>query len=241
MGRPATRGVPMTETIAPQVPAATSHAACPPAARITRSLLGYGVIAGPFYLVVSLAQALTRDGFDLSRHEWSLLANGRGGWVQMLNLVLTGLMVVAAAVGFRRALGTGRAGTWAPRLLAVYGVALVAAGAFRADPMNGFPLGTLDGPPADPTLPGTLHFVAGGVGFLALVAATWLLAGRFRSDGRRVQAAWTRATGLAFLAAFAGIASGATSPAVNLAFTAAVVLTWAWLSLTSLQQYRATV
>jgi hypothetical membrane protein len=231
----------VAETIPAQVPAVSPHPACTPAARVTRSLLGYGVIAGPFYLVVSLAQALSRDGFDPGRHEWSLLANGPGGWVQMLNLVLTGLMVVAAAVGFRRALGTGRAGTWAPRLLAVYGVALVAAGVFRADPMNGFPLGTPDGPPPDPTVPGALHVVAGGVGFLALVAATWLLAGRFRHDGRRRQATWTRATGVLFLAAFAGIASGATSPAVNLTFTAAVVLTWAWLSVTSLQQYRATV
>ena len=110
----------MTETLPTQAPATT---ACTPEARITRSLLGYGVIAGPFYVAVSLAQALVRDGFDLSRHEWSLLANGPGGWVQMLNLVLTGLMVVAAAIGFRRALGQGRAARWAPRLLAVYGVA----------------------------------------------------------------------------------------------------------------------
>ena len=230
----------MTETTAPRVPATTAHQACSPDGRITRSLLGYGVLAGPFYIAVSLAQGLTRDGFDLSRHEWSLLANGPSGWIQMLNLVLTGLMVVAAAVGFRRALGKGRAGRWASRLLAVYGVALVAAGVFRADPMNGFPVGTPDGPPAQPTLHGTLHIAAGGVGFLALVAATWLLAARFRQDGRRRQATWTRATGAVFLVAFAGIASGATSPAVNLAFTAAVVLTWAWLSLTSLRQYRAT-
>src|SRR4051794_38844308 len=229
---------PMTETLPTQAPATT---ACTPEVRITRSLLGYGVVAGPFYITVSLAQALVRGGFDLSRHEWSLLANGPGGWVQVLNLVLTGLMVVAAAIGFRRALGQGRAARWAPRLLAVYGVALVAAGVFRADPMNGFPVGTPDGPPVQPTPHGTLHFVAGGIGFLALVAATWLLAGRFRHDGRRRQAALTRATGIALLVAFAGIASGATSPVVNLAFTAAVVLTWAWLSLTSLQQYRATV
>jgi hypothetical protein len=93
----------------------------------------------------------------------------------------------------------------------------------------------------NPTLHGALHVVAGGVGFLALVAATWLLAGRFRQDGQLVRARLTRATGVVFLVAFAGIASGATSPVVNLAFTAAVVLTWAWLSLTSLQQYRATV
>jgi|tagenome__1003787_1003787.scaffolds.fasta_scaffold20719544_1 hypothetical membrane protein len=233
----------MTETTAGLASAApaTQHHACTPQGRITRSLLGYGVLVGPFYIGVSLAQALVRDGFDLTRHEWSLLANGPGGWIQVLNLTVTGLMVVAAAVGFRHALGDGRASRWAPRLLAVYGVALVAAGAFRADPMNGFPVGTPDGPPAHPTLSGTLHMVAGGVGFLALVAATWLLAGRFRHEGRRRQAALTRATGIAFLVAFAGIASGATSPVVNLAFTAAVVLTWAWLSLTSLQQYRATV
>ena len=29
-----------------------------------------------------------------------MLANGRGGWVQTANFVLTGLMVVAAAAGF---------------------------------------------------------------------------------------------------------------------------------------------
>jgi hypothetical protein len=233
----------MTETTAGLASAApaTQHGACTPRGRITRSLLGYGVLAGPFYIGVSLAQAFARDGFDLTRHEWSLLANGPGGWIQVLNLTVTGLMVVAAAVGFRRALGDGRGSRWAPRLLAVYGVALVAAGAFRADPMNGFPVGTPEGPPVHPTLSGTLHMVAGGVGFLALVAATWLLAGRFRDAGRRRQAALTRATGIAFLVAFAGIASGATSPVVNLAFTAAVVLTWAWLSLTSLQQYRATI
>src|SRR4051794_38165526 len=183
----------MTETIATQV---RTSKECTPDARITRSLLGYGVIAGPFYIGVSLAQALVRDGFDLSRHEWSLLANGPGGWVQVVNLVLTGVMVVAAAVGFRRSLGEGRTARWAPRLLAVYGVALVAAGAFRADPMNGFPVGTPDGPPAHVTLHGTLHFVAGGVGFLALVAATWLLAGHFGHDRRRRQATWTRATGV---------------------------------------------
>ena len=43
----------------------TRHDDCTPAQRVTRSLLGYGVIAGPVYVGVTLAQALTRDGFDL--------------------------------------------------------------------------------------------------------------------------------------------------------------------------------
>lgn len=37
---------------------------CTVSGRVTRSLLGYGVLAGPLYIVVSLAQAVTRDGFD---------------------------------------------------------------------------------------------------------------------------------------------------------------------------------
>ena len=42
---------------------------CPPLpVRITKSLLGYGVLAGPFYVLVVAAQAATRDGFDPTRH-----------------------------------------------------------------------------------------------------------------------------------------------------------------------------
>ena len=84
---------------------------CPPVSvRITRSLLGYGVIAGPFYVVASLAEALTRAGFSLAHDDWSLLANGALGWIHMLVLVLTGLMVGArrrSAPAARRAAERG--------------------------------------------------------------------------------------------------------------------------------------
>jgi hypothetical protein len=60
--------------------------------QVTRSLLGYGVLAGPLYVGVSLAQALTRDGFELTRHAWSLLSNGSLGWLQIANFLVTGLM-----------------------------------------------------------------------------------------------------------------------------------------------------
>jgi hypothetical membrane protein len=215
-----------------------SNVDCTTEHRVTRSLLAYGVAAGPFYVAVSLAQASVRDGFDLTRHEWSLLANGPGGWIQITNLILTGLMVVAAAAGFRRAMASGVGRRSVPILLAAYGVSLVAAGAFRADPMGGFPAGTPDGPPVAPTLHGMLHFVSGGVGFLALIIATFVLARRFRRQGRSGRAVGCIVTGVAFLTAFGGIASGATTPAINLAFTAAVLLVWAWLCSTSAHLYK---
>lgn len=84
---------------------------CTSAARITRSLLGYGLLAGPMYVGVSLAQALTRRGFDLGKHSWSLLANGDLGWIQITNFVLASLATVAAGVGLRRVLSQRLAST----------------------------------------------------------------------------------------------------------------------------------
>jgi hypothetical protein len=225
-------------TATPAGAAEVGPAGCSRESAVTRALLGYGVLAGPFYVGVSVAQAVTRDGFDMTRHEWSLLADGPGGWVQVANFIATGLMVTAAAVGYSRALTTGTAARWAPRLLAVYGVALVGAGVFRADPMNGFPVGTPAGPPAHPSVHGLLHLATAGTGFLALVGATWLLANHFRGEGRPRHAAFSGATGAAFLVAFAGLATGSTTPALNIAFTAAIILTWVWLSVTSFDQYR---
>src|SRR5215831_16792598 len=65
-------------------------------------LLRWGMMAGPFYLAVGLAQAFTRQGFDFARHPLSVLANGPGGWIQTANFVITGAMVIAAAVGVQR-------------------------------------------------------------------------------------------------------------------------------------------
>ena len=214
-----------------------THAACDPASAVTRSLLGYGMLAGPVYVTTWLAQALTRDGFDLTRHPASLLANGDLGWIQVANFLASGSMTIAAAVGVRRALGATRGGRWARRLLGAYGAALVAAGLFRADPMDGFPVGTPAGP-ADASWHGVLHLASSGVGFPALVAACLVMAGRYAGLGQRGWAAFSAGTGAAFLAAFAGIASGSQQPAVVGAFSAAVVLTWGWIAAVSAQLYR---
>lgn len=223
----------MTSLTAP-----TAAIDCDPATRVTRSLLGYGVIAGPVYLAVSLAQALTREGFELTRHAWSMLSNGDLGWLQITNFVVTGLMVVAAAVGLDRRLAAGRGATWAPRLIGAYGVSLIAAGALRADPGFGFPVGTPDGP-GPVSWHGAGHLAAGALGFGCLIAACFVLSRRFAGERRRGLATFSGITGVAFFAAFAGIASGGGSAATTLGFVAGVVLAWTWLAVVSLQLYRS--
>lgn len=205
---------------------------------VTRSLLGWGAVAGPFYVVTTLVQAVTRDGFDLTRHQWSLLENGDLGWVQVTNFVLTGLMLVAFAVGLHRALAGGRAARWAPRLTAVFGASLVAAGVFRADPALGFPVGTPEGI-GEVTAHGVAHFAAAGVGFTAIAAACFVLARRFSAEGERRLTVGSRATGVVFLGGFLCVASGGGSVAANLLFTAAVILVFAWIAAVAVHTYRS--
>lgn len=218
----------------------TPPTSCDRSGSVTRALLGYGVLSGPFYLIAGLAEALTRGGFDLARHDLSLLANGRFGWVHIAVLVLTGAMVIAAATGIGRALSGRPGGRWAARLIAGFGLGMIGAGAFVADPMNGFPAGTPDGPATHPTLHGLLHIVTGGLGFLCLIAATFVLGRTFARSARPGWAWYSRATGIAFLAGFAGIATGTASPAIVLGFWAAVTIAFAWLAALSIHLYRAT-
>jgi hypothetical protein len=200
--------------------------------KLTRALLACGAVAGPIYLIVGLAQAFTRPGFDLTRHSLSLLSNGDLGWIHITNLVITGLLVVAGAHGLRRALASGRGSAWAPLLLGIYGLSLIGAGFFVADPGFGFPPGTQ----ADATIVtwrGIMHFVSGGIGFLALIAACFILAWCFASTQQRGWAMFSLLTGIVFFAAFIGIASGSGNPWTILGFWIGVVLAWIWLSLLS--------
>jgi len=213
-------------------------AGCTPEQRITRSLLGYGVIAGPLYVGVAVAQTLTRAGFDPTKHAWSQLANGGPGWIQVANLIVTGLMTTAFSVGLRRSLRPGIASVWAPRLIAVYGLSMVAAGLFRADAGNGFPVGTPAGP-SPVSWHGTAHFAAGAIGFTALAIGTFVLARRYAAHGRRAWAVGSRIVGVLLFGSFAAMASGGGSPATLLAFTAAVVLVFGWIAAVAIDRYRS--
>lgn len=196
----------------------------------TRALLACGVVAGPLYMAVVVIQALARDDFDLMRHPASRLSNGDLGWVQIATFVVSGLLTNACAVGMWRVLRPGRGGTWGPLLVGVYGAGLIAAGVFVADPADGFPPGTPPGPSGTVTWHGAMHFVVAAIAFLALIAACFVFARRFARLGQRGWAAYCVTTGVIFFAAFAGIASGSSASALNVAFAVAVVLGWTWVS-----------
>ena len=208
---------------------------CTPAQRATRSLLGYGVLAGVVYEASILIQGLTRHGFRLAHDDASLLSNGPLGWIQIATFLVAGAMTIACAAGMHRA----RPGyAWGPRLVAVYGAGLMAAGLLRADPASGFGPGAPAGKAAHLSWHAAGHLIAAGIGFIALIVACFVVARYFSREGRRGLAVYSRVSGLAFLAGFAGVTTGSSSSAVVLPFHAAVLIAWAWLAVTSVQLYR---
>jgi hypothetical protein len=201
---------------------------------LIRALLLGGAVGGPLYLVVGLTEAFTRPGFDIRRHDLSLLANGDLGWIHIADLVVTGLLVVAGAVGMHRSLATGPSGRWGPLLVGVYGIGLIGGGFFTADPALGFPPGT----PADAhaiSWHGLMHFVSAAIGFLSLIAGCLVFARRFVAAGERAWAAYSAVTGVVFYLAFAGVAAGPGNGWTILGFWIGVVLAFSWITAMSLR------
>jgi hypothetical protein len=200
-----------------------------------RSLLLCGVLAGPFYLAVGLIQAIIRDGFDLARHPLSVLVNGPGGWVQTANFVLSGLMVLAAAVGFRRVLGPkSRALSW---FLGGFGASMLVAAVFPADPVDGFPPGTPEGFPTSISTRGLVHFVAGALGFTSLGVSCFFAA---PAMSRRKVPSLARLSFFCGLAVLLGFFGGPALPGVSpvLGIWFSVIVGWTWLAVVSLHLRR---
>lgn len=190
------------------------------AADSTKRLLTCGAIAGPLFVGVTGAQALTRAGFDIRRHGISLLALGPGGWIQVANFVVAGALSIGFGVGARRLLGRGPA---AP-LIWGYGAGLVVTGLFLVDPGAGFPVGASDviGPMS---WHGAVHAVAPPFAFGCLAGLCCWFARWFARRGRPGWAAYSVLTALAaVLLIFLPGGGGSVRSAL------AVVLTSAWLS-----------
>jgi hypothetical protein len=190
------------------------------------------------FAVVSVIEMLARPGFDLRRHDLSLLSNGDLGWIQIASFVVTGLLATAAAVGLRRRLRSGPGRTWGPLLIGIYGLGYVGAGFFVPDPMNGFPPGTPNGLPTSVTWHSWMHLISGSIGFLALIAACLIFARRFAGLGQRGWMGYSILTGLVVLVAVVGISSGSQQAAVIIGFFISGVVGLAWISSLSLRLVR---
>ena len=123
-----------------------------------------GAAGAVVFVMVFLIDGATRPGYSTRHHTVSALAHGPRGWVQTLNFVISGGMIVAAAVGLA---ATGQA-VVVGYAVAVFGLGLVASGVFPMDPMRGYPPGTRRKDPRSFSRRHHWHDNAGAVVFFSL-------------------------------------------------------------------------
>jgi hypothetical protein len=199
----------------------------------TKLLLTGGVLAGPIYILVGIAQLLTREGFDITRHPLSFMSLGDLGWIQITNFIVTGLLVIACAIGLRRLAQADKRLKRGALLVGIYGLGVLGGGLFVTDPALGFPPGTPDTYPQTMSWHGLLHFIFGQIGFLALIVASFVYARYFGTNNLRGWAMFSALTGAIFLFAiiFGVVTSVGDSAAWGLlALYVAVALAWVWLA-----------
>jgi hypothetical protein len=159
----------MTVLASPDTTTTTASAA----GGVRRGALSAGVLAGPLFVTTAVVQILTRDGFDLTRHPISLLANGEYGWVQSANFIVAGLLGLIFAYGVAPHLRGGRGAIAGPVLFMVYGVGLITGGVFKADPAMGFPAGAPPGYPEQISTSSVIHAFAPPLAFLRWWRPAW--------------------------------------------------------------------
>ena len=176
----------------------TNPPAAPDQRRRTQVLLDSGVVAGPLFVLVSFAQIPFRDGFDMTRHAFSFLLLGPGGWVQTINYLVVGLLYVAAGIGLRPRL-TGRAGRAAQILATTLGAGLIVGGLFPPPPSFGYPAGAPAGVPAEMSTTAVLHAAGFVIGMLSFTILQFVLAGWLWRRHQRRWAVVALVTGVALL------------------------------------------
>jgi hypothetical protein len=169
----------------------------------TRALVSCGTIGGLLFAATYLIEGATRPGYDAWQQAISALSLGPGGWVQQVNFIVFGVLVLCSAVGWRQALSPGVGATWVPILEAITGLGLIVDGIFSQDPAPGYPPGAAL---VAPTLHGIVHDLAAIPSITALALTCFVFARRFAGEPRwRGWATYSAITGLltiVFITAF---------------------------------------
>ncbi len=109
-----------------------------PKRRSVIAALAAAGIAGPvMFAVVALVQSLLRPDHGLVEHPISALAAGPSGWVQSVNFLVFGLLMIAYAIGLHLGIRPSRAGMVGVAFLVLSGVGLMWGGMFPATDATG--------------------------------------------------------------------------------------------------------
>jgi hypothetical protein len=162
---------------------------------VRRLWLGLGG-AGVF-TALATRQGAVRVGYDARQQAVSALSLGPGGWVQQLNFVLFGALLVSTVPALRIMLRGGVGALSYPILTMISGIALIVVGFIPQDPASGYDPEQLG--LALPTARGLTHLALAGVAMVASIGGLFVMAARFARDAN--WKTWVRPTQLTAVSA----------------------------------------
>jgi len=161
-----------------------------------------GIVGPILFAVVAVVHSLLRSDHSLVALPISALATGPSGWVQDVNFLITGIVLLAYPIGLHLEVRQRRWGAVGSALLVLSGAGLVLAGVFPAVDASGAFSNEQVG-----------HTVAAFIAFLGTGIGLIVISRRLAGDPRwRDLAAYTLATGIATVVLFFGFGALAEQP-----------------------------
>ena len=149
-----------------------------------------GLIVCPLFGLTVLLQDLLRNDFDSVQRFISELAIGPSGWVQIVNFLVSGALIMLFSRAVTMHCSNRKSGRLGSHLLAIIGASMFFGGLFVADP-----LGT---PPGEGTWHGSIHLIFGLLVFSLIPAGCFVFFRYFsRDEGWRGMLLWTFLTAAA--------------------------------------------
>jgi hypothetical protein len=149
-----------------------------PRALVRRLWVGLGGAA--VFTGIAVLQGAVRPDYDPWHQSVSALSLGPGGWVQQVNFVFFGVLLLVTVPTLRRMLAGGIGARSYPISIAIAGTALVVLGFVPQDPAPGYDPQHLA--LATPTALGLMHIALAGVTVGASVTGLFIMAKRFAHD-----------------------------------------------------------
>ena len=114
-----------------------------PGSRAHRALLTAALVGGLLFNLTVWVDGFFRPGYNAFRQPESALSLGPGGWVQITNFIVFGILNLCFALALRKTLAPGRGSTWGPVLQGIAGLSMIIVGIFVEDPSKGYPIGVV--------------------------------------------------------------------------------------------------
>ena len=147
-----------------------------------------GMTGAALFVSVFTVYGWLYPGYSATSMFVSELSLGAYGWIQVLNFVLTGALVLMFGRGLAAHFSTGAASRTGPVLVQGIGVSLIASGAFNTDPSAMF---------GQTSAQGVVHGILGAIVFTFAPLSCFVFYRRFRSDPAwRPLAGWTLLSGI---------------------------------------------